>query len=382
MPLGLRKKDIEQILGCRFYDGNRINLLYGGLETFNSIINVLSEAKELICLQFYIYRADETGRRIAELLKEKVRQGVKVYLLYDHFGSFGTPGSFWKELRDSGIKIGASRPFKLSAPLKYVRRDHRKLIIIDGKKAFTGGLNIANEYSGFHLRKKEPWRDTGVFVEGPVVRYLLEEFRRAWEVWTGRSFVQVTPEPLYFDDGYPSIPIFASSFKGSRRFRKLLYYSINNSKSSILSTVAYFVPGRRLLHLLMKAARRGVDVRLLLPGISDVPAACYAGRSFYTALLSSGVRIYHYEGVVLHAKSYVFDGKWSIVGSANLDAQSLRWNDEGNLGIWSEDFGREMEELFREDLKRSKEILLEDWIKRPFTEKLKEKIFALFRKRL
>jgi cardiolipin synthase len=382
MNSGLRKKDIEEILRCRFYEGNRVSLLYGGLETFNSIMNVLSDAKELICLQFYIYRADETGRRIAELLKEKVRQGVKVYLLYDHFGSFGTPGSFWKELRDSGINIGASRPFKFSAPLKYVRRDHRKLIIIDGKKAFTGGLNIANEYSGFHLRKKEPWRDTGVFVEGPVVRQLLEEFRRAWEVWTGRSFVQVTPEPLFFSDGYPCIPIFASSFRGSRRFRKLLYYSIKNSKGSIWSTVAYFVPGRRLLHSLINAARRGVDVRLLLPGISDVPAACYAGRSFYTALLRAGVRIYHYEGVVLHAKSYVFDGKWSIVGSANLDAQSLRWNDEGNLGIWSEDFGREMGELFQEDLRRSKEIFLEDWIKRPFTEKVKEKIFAIFRKRL
>lgn len=382
MPLSLKERDIEQILRGGFSEGNRVNLFRGGKEIFDSIINALNQAKEYICLQFYLYRADKTGRSIAELLKKMVNRGIKVYLLYDHFGSFGTPRSFWKELRDSGINVASSRPFKFSAPLKYVRRDHRKLIIIDGTIAFTGGLNIANEYSGFHLRKKEPWRDTGVLVEGPVVKDLFNQFKRAWNLWTGRSINEQTDRPTFYKDGYPCIPIFASSFTGSKRFRKLLYYSIRNARESIFLTTAYFVPGRRLLSLLMDASRRGVDIRILLPGISDVPAAHYAGRAFYTRLLKAGVRIYHYNRVVLHAKSYIFDGIWSIVGSANLDAQSLRWNDEGNIGIFSKEFGDRMRELFFEDLKHSTEIRLEDWIKRLFCEIVKEHFFALFKKRL
>lgn len=378
----MEKDQIEKIVKASFSDGNLVRLLHGGRETFEIIINEIERAEKFLALQFYIFRNDDTGKKIANLLKKKAGEGIKVCILYDHFGSSGTPRSFWKELMNAGIKVAASRPFKLSAPFKYVRRDHRKLIIIDGIKAFTGGLNIANEYSGFHLRKKEPWRDTGILIEGAAVNQLFEEFRRAWRLWAGESIENFSESPVYFKEGYPVIPIFASSFRGSRRFRKLLYYCIKNSKRFIYLTTAYFVPGLRLLNCIIRAARRGVDVRFLLPGISDVPAAHYAGRAFYTGLLRNGVRIFHYEGAVLHAKSYVFDGQFSIVGSANLDAQSLRWNDEGNVGIWSNEFGSSMIELFHEDLKRSYEIKLENWLKRSLCEKIKERFFVFFRKRL
>lgn len=378
----MKKEDIEKIVKAIFSDGNIVRILQGGRETFDLIFKTIEEAERFVCLQFYIFRADDTGRKIAGLLKEKASKGIKVYLLYDHFGSLGTHRSFWKELISAGIKVAASRPFKLSAPFKYVRRDHRKLIIIDGIKAFTGGLNIANEYSGFHLRRREPWRDTGIILEGPVVNKLFEEFRRAWRLWAG-ELIENSSDPLFsFKEGYPVIPIFSSSFRGSRRFRKLLYYCIKNSKRFIYITTAYFVPGLRLLNCIIKAARRGVDVKLILPGISDVPAAHYAGRAFYTGLLRNGVRIFHYEGAVLHAKSYVFDGQFSIVGSANLDAQSLRWNDEGNVGIWNQDFGFYMKSLFEDDLKISKEISLENWLGRPLCDRVKEKFFAIFRARL
>ncbi len=377
----MKKEDIEKIVREGFSDGNLVRILQGGRETFELIIDEIEKAKKFLTLQFYIFRDDDTGKKIANLLKKKASEGLKVYILYDHFGSFGTPRSFWKELINAGIKVAASRPFKLSAPFKYVRRDHRKLIIIDGIKAFTGGLNIANEYSGFHLRKKEPWRDTGILIEGPAVNQLFEEFRRAWKLWAGESIENFSPL-FSFKEGYPVIPIFASSFRGSRRFRKLLYYCIKNSKRFIYITTAYFVPGLRLLNCIIKAARRGVDVKLILPGISDVPAAHYAGRFFYTKLLKAGVRIFHYKDAILHAKSYIFDGQFSIVGSANLDAQSLRWNDEGNVGIWSEDFGFSMKRLFEDDLKRSYEIFLDNWLERPFCERLKEYFFAIFKKRL
>ena len=183
-------------------------------------------------------------------------------------------------------------------------------------------------------------------------------------------------------EGLPVIPIFASSAKGRRRMRKLLYYSIANAKESIFLTTAYFTPSRRMLDCLEEAVRRGVEVKLLLPGLSDVPAAYYTARAFFARLLKAGVRVFEYQGEVLHAKSYIFDGCWSVVGSANLDFQSLRWNDEGNVGILNEGFGRKMTSVFNEDLAHSVEIREEEWLKRPLWEKIKERFFALFRRRL
>lgn len=377
------REAIERITKTGFIDGNRVKLLYKGRDSFETIFSNIETAREIICLQFYIFRNDETGTELSEILRKKAKEGVKVYILYDHFGSFGTPSRFWEGLRREGINVRASRPFKWDRPFDYPHRDHRKLIIIDRKKVFTGGLNIANEYRGFHIRfKKEGWRDTGIMIEGPAASELFRVFERAWYLWGGNKINVVNGSVESFEDGLPVMPIFASSARGRRKMRKLLYYSIHNSRKTICLTTAYFTPSRRMLDSLEDAVRRGVEVRLLLPGKSDVPAAHYAGRAFFTRLLKRGIRIYNYQGDVLHAKSYVFDECWSIVGSANLDFQSLRWNDEGNVGILDQGFGGKMVEVFEEDLKRSKEIRIEDWQLRPWSEKLKERLFALFRRRL
>lgn len=377
------REAIERITKTGFIDGNRVKLLYKGRDSFETIFSNIETAREIICLQFYIFRNDETGTELSEILRKKAKEGVKIYILYDHFGSFGTPSRFWEGLRREGINVRASRPFKWDRPFDYPHRDHRKLIIIDRKKVFTGGLNIANEYRGFHIRfKKEGWRDTGIMIEGPAASELFRVFERAWYLWGGNKINVVNGSVESFEDGLPVMPIFASSARGRRKMRKLLYYSIHNSRKTICLTTAYFTPSRRMLDSLEDAVRRGVEVRLLLPGKSDVPAAHYAGRAFFTRLLKRGIRIYNYQGDVLHAKSYVFDECWSIVGSANLDFQSLRWNDEGNVGILDQGFGGKMVEVFEEDLKRSKEIRIEDWQLRPWSEKLKERFFALFRRRL
>lgn len=376
------RETISEIIKSRFIDGNRVKILYKGRDSFETIFGNIKMARKIICLQFYIFRNDETGKELAEILKRKAKEGVRIYILYDHFGSFGTPSRFWDSLRSEGINIRASRPFKWRRILDYPHRDHRKLIIIDRNKVFTGGLNIANEYRGFHIRlKKEGWRDTGIMIEGPAADELFRIFERTWRLWGGDK-IEMDGPVEGFENGLPVIPIFASSARGRRRMRKLLYYSINNARESIFLTTAYFTPSRRMIDSLEEAVRRGVDVRLLLPGKSDVPAAHYAGRAFFTRLLKRGIRIYNYQGEVLHAKSYVFDRCWSIVGSANLDFQSLRWNDEGNVGILDEGFGSKMIEIFEEDLKRSKEIRIEDWLIRPWSEKLKERFFVLFRRRL
>lgn len=376
-------ENIEKISAGSFTAGNRVTLLWKERESFASIFDTIRTAKELICLEFYIFRNDETGTELAGVLKQKAAEGVRVCVLYDHFGSIGTPLRFWKDLRNKGIEVRASRPFKWMSPLHYVHRDHTKLILIDGKTAFTGGLNIANEYRGYHrIRKKHPgWRDTGIFLEGPIAETLLERFSATWSIWRGeRIFIERRIPP--FPSGVPVIPIFTNSSRSRRRLRKLLYYSINNAVRSIYLTTAYFTPSRRMVEVLAEAVGRGVDVRLLLPGISDVPSAHYAGRAFFTRLLKAGVKIHTYSGVILHAKTAVFDNSWSIIGSANLDFQSLRRNDEGNVGICDNDFGALMTSIFWQDLAKSEEITLDTWRSRPLCDKLKEHFFALFRRRL
>ncbi|MGB7575256.1 MAG: phospholipase D-like domain-containing protein [Thermodesulfobacteriota bacterium] len=378
---------IEGIFKQKFSFATSVQLLWKERDSFQTIFETINRAEKLICLQFYIFKNDGTGIGLSEVLRQKSRQGVKVYVLYDHFGSFGTPRSFWKEMRLEGIKIRASHPFKWTAPLHYVHRDHRKLIVVDSKRAFTGGLNIANEYSGFHLRRRSRgWRDTGILVEGPVVNELFGTFKKSWATWGGEKiFSRRDREEAHgkIPEGrIPALPIFVYSRKGRKRMRDLLRYSIDHAQTRVLLTTAYFIPSRRLIEKLEMAVRRGVKVRLLVPGKSDIPAASYAGRAFFSRLLKSGIEIYTYLGEMLHAKTYLFDECWSIIGSTNLDYQSLVYNDEGNVGILDLPFASKMTWIFEEDLKNSVKIDEETWRKRPFLEKMKEHFFALFRKRL
>jgi cardiolipin synthase len=378
---------IERVFKQKFSVATHIQLLWKGRDSFQIIFDAVERAEKLICLQFYIFKNDETGIALSGLLKRKSQEGVKVYVLYDHFGSFGTPRSFWKEMSLVGIQIRASHPFRWTAPFYYVHRDHRKLIVIDSRKAFTGGLNIANEYSGFHIRKRSRgWRDTGILVEGPIVNELFDTFKKSWTTWGGEKIpFQGVPQETRgnMPEGHiPALPIFVYSGKGRRRMRNLFRYSIDHAQTSILLTTAYFTPSRRLIERLERSVRRGVKVRLLVPGKSDVPAASYAGRAFFSRLLKAGVEIYTYLGEMLHAKTYLFDQGWSIIGSTNLDYQSLRYNDEGNIGILDRSFASQMTEVFEEDVRNSAKIDEETWRQRPFLQKVKEHFFALFRKRL
>jgi cardiolipin synthase len=378
---------IERIFKHKFSFATHVQLLWKERDSFQTLFDAINSAEKLICLQFYIFKNDDTGIVISELLKKKSREGTKVYILYDHFGSIGTPRSFWREMRLAGIEIRASYPFKWTAPFTYVHRDHRKLIVIDSKKAFTGGLNIANEYSGFHLRRRSRgWRDTGILVEGPIVNELYDTFEKSWTTWGGKKIViQGAHEEVRGnipENSIPALPIFVYSRKGRERMRNLLRHSIDHAQTSILLTTAYFIPSRRLIERLEEAVKRGVRVRLLVPGKSDIPAASYAGRSFFTRLLKAGIEIHTYRGDMLHAKTYLFDQCWGIVGSTNLDYQSLVYNDEGNIGIMDASFGSKLAEIFEEDLKNSVKIDEETWRKRSFLEKIIEHFFALFRKRL
>jgi len=427
------KSVIEKILGIPFTEDNYVRLLKSGEETFHAIFDSVADAKEIICIEFYIFKDDDTGRKLAELLKEKAKKGIKVYVLYDHFGSIATSGDFWSDMRRAGINIRASHPFKWLSPRNYIHRNHKKLLIIDGRKAFTGGFNIADEYGGyFGKRKKHTWRDTGIYLEGPVAATMFEMFRKSWSAWKGKPIIwdgrtqlgeaslacrqaglrpvnpvrklgsAITPPSHlkdiftlldnnkhlsgYFSNGVKQgisvIPIFSSSAKGRRKMRKLFFYSINNAKEKIFLTTAYFTPSRRIIIALEDAVKRGVDVRLLLPGKTDIMPVYYAGRYFYKKLLNAGIEIYDYQEKILHAKTAVFDSCWSIVGSANLDFQSLRRNDESNVGIFDNDFSRYMTGAFMEDIQHSIKVDALIWSKRSFYEKILESFFSVFRKRL
>jgi cardiolipin synthase len=387
MRSGFTIPSIERIFKHKFSFATHVQLLWKGRDSFQTIFDAVRTAEKFICLQFYIFKNDDTGVAFSKLLKQKSREGVKVYVLYDHFGSIGTPRTFWKDMAQAGIQIRASHPFRWTAPFYYVHRDHRKLIVVDSRKAFTGGLNIANEYSGFHLRRRSRgWRDTGVLVEGPIVRELFDTFKKSWATWGGGKIVfkegDEESQDAVLENGIPALPIFVYSMKGRKRMRNLLGYSIDQAQTSILLTTAYFIPSRMLIERFDTAVRRGVKVRLLVPGKSDIPVASYAGRAFFSKLLKAGIEIYTYLGEMLHAKTYLFDQCWSVIGSTNLDYQSLRYNDEGNIGILDVFFTSKMKEIFEEDLKNSVRIDEETWRKRPLLEKIKEHFFALFRKRL
>lgn len=377
------KSTIEKILGTPFTLNNYVRLLPSGEETFQTILDSLSSACKIICIEFYIFKDDETGKKTAELLKKKAQEGVAVYILYDHYGSYlRTSKSFWLDMKKAGISLRTSHPFKWSNPTQYIHRDHKKLLIIDGQKAFTGGFNIGDEYYGYfsHLKtRKHRWRDTGIYLEGPIVTTLLEIFKKSWTAWGGEPIgYQEEAKPII--TGVPVIPIFTNSARSRKKMRKLFFYSIENARKSIFLTTAYFAPSYRLLNALETAIKRGIKLKLLFPGKSDIPIVDYAGRHFYTRLMKAGIEIYNYKGKILHAKTAVFDECWSIVGSANLDFQSFRKNDEGNIGILDKDSGRQTAELFEKDLRHSVKIEPHIWAKRPFYEKVIERFFALFRR--
>jgi cardiolipin synthase len=375
------KSIIENILGVHFTYNNNVQLLKSGQETFQIILDSVSTARDIICIEFYIFKDDDTGKKLAELLKEKARQGVKVYLLYDHFGSFLTSRAFWLDLKKAGVKIMVSHPFKWTAPRGYIYRNHKKLLVIDGAKAFTGGFNIADEYHGHFKKRKKTWRDTGIYLEGPIAHTLLNMFRKSWTTWKGESIIWNTKQ-MSLNHGVPVIPIFANSGRARRKMRRLLIYSIKNAKESIFLTTAYFIPSRKILKALVQAVRKGVTLKLLLPGKTDVMPVFYAGRSYYRRLLKAGVEIYNYRGSVLHAKTTVFDGCWSIIGSTNLDFQSLWRNEESNVGILDRDFSRHMIEVFQNDLKNSIKIDSDSWARRPLYQKILEKSSSLIMKKL
>jgi cardiolipin synthase len=380
--LGRHLRFMEAIGADPLTTGNKATLLVDGPSTYAAMQAAIARAKDHINVEFYIFDDDQVGRRFAELLLKRQAEGVQVNIIYDSVGSVDTPAAFFQRLRDRGIKVlefNPIDPLDIRRDWVLTRRDHRKILVVDGKTAFTGGTNISHVYSVTRFLKRStrpgqlPWRDTNVEIEGPAVAELQKLFLATWEQQGGPPLPKRDYCPRLEARGNDLVRIIGSKPGEKNRTTYLMYLSaIRSARTSIHLTSAYFVPDHRTLKALKEASARGVDVKLILPGVSDDAFALYAGQSHFWGLLEAGVQIYQRNHALLHAKTAEIDGIWSTVGSTNLDLWSFSRNNEVNAAIISPDFAAQMEAMFAADLAQSSQVTLEQWAKRPLGERLKE----------
>ncbi|MBI5675098.1 MAG: cardiolipin synthase [Nitrospirae bacterium] len=368
--------------------GNKVTLLADGQATYAAMFKAIENARDHINLESYIIEDDETGRKFAGLLLKKQAEGVQVNLIYDSVGSMNTPAAFFQRLRDSGIQVVEFNPINpLKTPEKWglTPRDHRKILIVDGKAAITGGINISEVYSGNPFKRKQNkktpihWRDTDIQIEGPSVAEFQKLFLDTWLKQKGPKLSGRNYFPVLKEAGNSLVRVVGSTPGEDNRITFIVYVSaITFAEHSIHMTNSYFIPDDQIVKALTDAAERGVDVKIILPGTTDSKLALYAQRYHYSALLKSGVKIYEHNTSLLHAKTAVVDKVWSTVGSTNMDFMSLLNNDEVNAVILSQEFAVEMEKMFVSDLADSRQIQWNEWKKRPLLERIREWFLNLF----
>ncbi len=374
----------QAIVGSPLILGNKVTLLQDGAATYSAMFAAIRKARDHINLETYIIEDDETGRQFADLLLEQQGRGIQVNVIYDSVGGFNTPKAFFERLTAGGINVLEFNPVNpLQARTAWLinNRDHRKLLVVDGRVAFIGGINISSVYtSGSFVgsatragESKVAWRDTHLQLAGPVVGELQKLFLQTWEKQRGKPLASRDYFPALKAEGNEMVRAIGSTPDDPYSLIYLtLISAISNAEKQVYLTNAYFVPDPQLLKSLTDAARRGVDVRLILPSVSDSALVFHAGRAHYSELLAGGVKLYEHVGALMHAKTAVIDGVWSTVGSTNLDWRSFLDNDEVNAVILGHDFGQKMQAMFASDLEASQLIDKKKWDQRPLQFRFKE----------
>jgi cardiolipin synthase len=373
----------EAATGTPLIAGNKVTLLFDGPQTMQAMIAAVSAATDSINLETYIFDQDALGLRFADLLIERQRAGVQVNIIYDSVGTLGTPVQFFDRMREAGIQLveyNPINPLKRFGRWRLNNRDHRKILVVDGKIGFTGGINITGDYSNSSMfrakgRKQSAsvgWRDTHIQIEGPAVASLQWLFLDTWTKQRENDPLQRNYFPHLSPAGDKIVRVLGSAPGGDPTIYKAYVLAIQEAKKTIHITTPYFVPDQQLLDALKQAAQRGVEVTMIFPSVSDSGLVLSAGRSFYSELLQSGVNIYQLQDVVLHAKTAVIDGVWSTVGSANIDLRSFLHNTEVNVIVLGTEFAQAMENAFQEDLRDSHQLSREAWEQRPFFERVQE----------
>lgn len=379
---------VESVTESPLTKGNKVTLLADGPATYAAMFEAILYAEKNINLETFILEDDEIGRKFIDLLLKKQREGVQVNIIYDSVGSIQTPESFFKNLRDGGIRVvefNPVNPLKPNGESFLIHPDHRKMLIVDGKIAIIGGINISSVYSSSLSGKQKaqgaplPWRDTDVQIEGPAAAEAQKLFIQTWLKQKGPQLAEHEYLPDQKEHGKALVRVVGSTPGQDNRITFIVYVSaITFAENSIHLTNAYFIPDDQILAALSDAAKRGVDVKIILAATSDSAVAISAARYTYTKLLQAGVKIYERRNAVLHAKTAVIDGVWSTVGSTNLDYWSLASNDEVNVVILNRDFAVKMEDMFASDLAESDQITWEKWQKRPVLQKIKEAFSHIF----
>jgi cardiolipin synthase len=350
-------------------DSTRLHLYKDG-EALQAAYDAIKAAQRLICLEVYIFASDDTGRAFAKLLGEKAKAGVKTFVIYDSFGSlYADPGMF-DLMRQGGVRVQEFhpiRPWDTRFSWRPVNRDHRKLLVIDRKIAGIGGLNIGREYGGQWVVRRqqncEAWRDTAVGIVGPGAGLFQNAFLRSWQYVTHGGRIRRAE----YNDGIRDAPlgVLASVATLNSPLRRTLCELMHSSRQGIDMTMAYFAPDDELVDELCAASKRGVRVRLMLPGHCDVPLVRIAARSYYEKLMACGIQIHERSGVVLHAKTMVIDQAVTLMGSTNLDYRSIEYNCEISAIVRSPQFGKQMHDLFENDIQFAKKIDPQVWHGRP-----------------
>lgn len=373
-------RSIGQLLGPPLVSGNRVKILNNGDEIFPCILSAISQAKSSITFETFIYWTGDVGRALAQALAQKAKEGVKVHVLLDWVGSNRLNDELLNLMQEAGVNVQRYRPIRWYNLARINNRTHRKILVIDGRIGFTGGVGIADQWQG-HAQDKDHWRDVHFQVEGPVVAQLQSAFLDNWSA--------TDPEVLHGDSYFPKLAevgtglgqVFKSSpEEGSGSVRLMYLYSIAHAQKSIRLASAYFVPDTHMRRVICEARKRGVQVEIIVPGkIIDTHITRRASRAVWGELLAAGVKIYEYGPTMFHCKYMIVDSEWVSVGSTNFDNRSFRLNDECNLNMIDPQWGLEMETLFEADRSQAQEITFDQWKHRPLLEKIIESLATLFR---
>jgi cardiolipin synthase len=358
-------------------DGTVVQLYKDG-EALHAAYNAIANAERRICLEVYIFADDDTGQAFSELLSKKAQEGLFVYVMYDSFGSMQSNRKMFRDMQRFGVRMREFhpiRPWDCQFGWRPFNRDHRKLLVVDDQLAGMGGLNVGREYAGSWVidtgdSGADFWRDNAIGIRGPGAQQFLKSFARTWKYTTSGGPIRRAEFTHSVQGEAGDLGVLASVPTMNSPLRPFLYDLLNGATKSIDITMAYFAPDDDLIDALVSAARRGVKIRLMFPAKSDVKLLITAAQSFYECLMDVGVEIYERQSVVLHAKTMCVDGKTTVIGSTNLDYRSVELNCELSAIVRNETFGRQMRDLFENDICYAKRISPKVWRHRPWRDRV------------
>jgi cardiolipin synthase A/B len=371
---------MEGILAAAIEPGNKIDTLVNGDEIFPAMLRAIGEAEKTINFETYIYWSGDIAERFADALSERGRAGVRVNVILDYVGSLPMDERLIKRMGEAGVKLVRFRPLHWYTIDRLNYRSHHKLLIIDGRLGFTGGVGIADEWKG-DARNPNEWRDNHYRLEGSIVAGLQSAFAEHWLEATGDVLRGEAYFPPLRSAGSVALQSTRSSpFSGNQTLYLSLMLAVSAAEHHIRIGIAYFLPNEATLEQILEARKRGVEIEIIVPGIwTDTEEVRRASRHFWGQLLEAGVKIYEYEPTMYHVKVVIVDDAWATLGTANLDERSFRFNDETNINVYDKAFVQEQIALFEADKLLARAVSLEEWQRRPLQIKLSDWFWSHFR---